>query len=269
MLKKSVVVLLSLFLVLPLWAQDASPTEVPFYCPAFTTASDTERSSYYMGEGAAFLRSGNYDAAINAYGCVIQQIDPDYRDAYLNRAAAYTARREYDQALEDFTDAIRVDGSYAPAYNNRGVVYTALLDYDRALSDFDRALDLDADYAYAYINRGILKAITGDYAAAEADFQQAVDVADLAAVVANLRDPERAADAPVPPYDIAAVRAYALIGTIHSARALSAYNDYLLLTGGRADERVRSAAGALESRFQFELRFDDGSWMLVANFVAQ
>jgi Tfp pilus assembly protein PilF len=269
MLKKSLLLLFSLLLVLPILAQEAEPTEVPFFCPSFTSASTNERTSYYMGEGAAYLRSGNYDAAVNAYGCVIQQIDSSYIDAYVNRAVAYTARRQYDKALEDYTDALGLDSNSVPVYNNRGVLYTATEEYELALADFDRAISIDSNYAYSYINRGVLKAIGGDLDSAEADFFQAIDVAGLEAVATDLSNPERDPEAPRPEYDIRSAQAYALIGTVHSARALEAYNDYLLLTGGRADERVRSAAGSLESRFEFELRFDDGTWMLLAGFDQQ
>lgn len=269
MLKKSLLLFLSLLLVLPIMAQEAEETEEPFYCPAFTSASTNERTSYYMGEGAAFLRSGNYDAAINAYGCVIQQIDSGYINAYLNRAVAYTARREYEEALQDYSDALELDSNYSAVYNNRGVLYTAIEEYELAMADFDQAISLDTDYAYAYINRGVLKAIGGDLDAAEADFLQAIEVAGLEAVVADLSNPERDPEAPRPEYDVRAVQAYALIGTIQSMRALESYNAYLLLAGGRADERVRSAAGSLESRFQFELSFEEGSWMLLAGFEQQ
>src|SRR5687768_6593152 len=118
MLKKSLLLLFSFLLVLPLLAQEIEPTEVPFFCPSFTSATTAERTSYYMGEGAACLRSGNYDAAINAYGCVIQQIDSSYVDAYLNRAVAYTARRQYDEALEDYNSALALDSSNPAAYSN-------------------------------------------------------------------------------------------------------------------------------------------------------
>jgi tetratricopeptide (TPR) repeat protein len=271
MLKKSLLLLFSLLLVLPVLAQDAEPepTEIPFFCPAFTDASTNERTSYYMGEGAAFMRSGNYDSAVNAYGCVIQQIDSSYLDAYLNRAVAYTARRQYDKALEDYTSALGLDNNSVPVYNNRGVLYTATEEYELAMADFDRVISIDPNYAYGYINRGVLKAINGDLEAAEADFNQAIEVAGLDDIVTDLRNPERDPNAEWPAYDSRVAQAYALIGTIHSARALASYNDYLLLTGGRADERVRSAAGSLESRFQFELRFDDGSWMLMAGFDQQ
>jgi tetratricopeptide (TPR) repeat protein len=266
--KTFLLIIALVLLVLPVMAQNqAEEEEAQYNCPAFTDASTTERSSYYMGEGAAFMRSGNYASAINSYGCIIQQIDSDFRDAYLNRAAAYVARREFDEALEDYAEAIRIDNNFSPTYNNRGVVNTAIEEYDAALADFNRALDMDSNYAAAYINRGIVSAIQSEWDNAQADFEMAIDVAGLDTIVTELRDPDRDPEAERPNYDFTIARAYALIGVIHSQRALQAYDDYLLLTGGRADQRIQSAAGALRSRFQFELRFDDGAWMLLANFV--
>lgn len=265
--KALLLILTLILLALPVLAQDTQKEEPHYNCPAFTNASSTERTSYYMGEGAAFMRSGNYGAAINSYGCIVQQIDSSYRDAYLNRAAAYVARREFDKALQDYNDAIRLDANFAASYNNRGVVYSATEDYERAVADFNHALNIDSHYIPSLINRGIVSAIQGDLDSAETDFQTVIDVAGLEAIISQLKDPEHDPNTAWPSFNTDAVRAYALLGTVHSQRALSAYNDYLLLTGGRADQRVQSAAGALQSRFQFELRFDDGTWMLLANFV--
>lgn len=251
-------------LALPVLGQDE---EAQYNCPAFSDASTGERTSYYMGEGAAFMRSGNYAAAINAYGCIIQQIDSSSRDAYLSRGAAYVARREFNEALADYNEAIRLDSDFAPSYNNRGVVHSATEEYDSALGDFNRALDMDSNYVPAYINRGIVSAIQGEWDNAQADFEMAIDVAGLDNIVTELRDPNRDPNLARPSYDFTIARAYALLGVVHSQRALQAYDDYLLLTGNRADQRVQSAAGALQSRFQFELRFDDGAWLLLANFV--
>lgn len=262
-----------LFAVLPTLAQDSEPTAVPtpeeprYVCPAFTDASAGERTSYYMGEGAAFMRSGNYAAAINSYGCIVQQIDDSYRDAYLNRAAAYAARREYDEAIEDYNAAIRIDGSFAPAYNNRGVIFAVLQEYEEAMSDLDRAVSLDGDYVLGYLNRGVVQAAQGNYDAAIADFEAVIDLEGLDGVVAELRDPERESDAPMPEYSRQAALAYALIGTVRSQQALEDYQDYLLLLGSAADSRISSAAGSLESRFNFELRFDDGGFLMLDNFI--
>ena len=272
MTKKLLLLLLAILLIaIPIMAQDTEEEEEEFRydCPAFVDASTVERTSYYMGEGAAYMRSGNYAAAINAYGCIIQQIDSSYRDAYLNRAVAYTQRREYDLALEDYTAALDIDSSYIPAINNRGVIYTATEEYELAMEDFDRVLSLDSNFAVGYINRGVLHAILEEYDAAIADFEQAIAVEGLDEIIADLRDPERDPEAEFPEFDARIATAYALIGTIESRTALENYQEYLLLTRGRADSRVQSAAGALESRFNFELRFDDGTWMIVLRVEEQ
>jgi tetratricopeptide (TPR) repeat protein len=258
---------------LPTLAQDEEATPVPtpeeprYVCPAFPDESAAERTSYYMGEGAAFMRSGNYAAAINSYGCIVQQIDDGYRDAYLNRAAAYAARREYDEALDDYNAAIRIDGSFAPAYNNRGVIYALIQEYEEAMSDLDQAVSINSGYVLGYLNRGVVQAAQGNYEAAIADFEQVVDLEGLDGVVAELRDPERESDAPTPEYSRDAALAYALIGAVRSQQALADYQDYLLLLGSSADSRISSAAGSLESRFNFELRFDDGGFLLLDDFI--
>lgn len=236
-------------------------------CTSFASGSNSERTSYYMGEGAAFMRSGNYSSAIRSYTCIIDEIDDDYTDAYYNRAAAYTARREFEIALEDYSAIIIRDSSYFEAYNNRGVVHAAQADYDLALADFSSALSIESDYINAIINRGVVSTIMDDYESAEADFLNVIDIAGLDAVIADLQNPERDPEAPAPEYNQDAIQAYALIGIIHSQRALDSYDDYLYLARGNVDARIQSAAGALESRFEFELRFDDGSWFLLANLA--
>jgi len=263
MFKKLALLALAIIMILPVSfviAQDNT-------CTSFASGSNTERTSYYMGEGAAFMRSGNYSAAIRAYSCIIEEIDAGYADAWYNRAAAYFARREFDLALEDYNQVISLDSGNAEAYNNRGIVYAAQGEYELALADFSSALSNDSDYINAIINRGVISAIMGDYDAAEADFRQVIEIEDLDAVIAELQDPEREDDAPVPEYNRDAIIAYALIGIIESQRAVETIDNYLYLAGGRADSRIQSAAGALESRFEFELRFDDGSWFLLANLA--
>jgi hypothetical protein len=56
---------------------------------------------------------------------------------------------------------------------------------------------------------------------------------------------------------------------MHSLKSLDEFNHYLLLLRANRyshDERISSAAGALESRFTFEMRLDDGTWMTIADY---
>ena len=42
----------------------------------------------------------------------------------------------------------------ARAFYNRGVVYAIKQDYDRAIQDYDQAIRLNPNYAFAFTNRG-------------------------------------------------------------------------------------------------------------------
>ena len=52
-------------------------------------------------------------------------------------------RGDYDGAIADFTEAIRLAPNYVYAYNIRGVVYRQKGDYDRAIADFEEALKIN------------------------------------------------------------------------------------------------------------------------------
>ena len=62
---------------------------------------------------------------------------------------------EYDHAIADLDQAIRLKPDFADAYFSRGLAYSDKGDYDRAITDFDQAIRLKPDAAYAYNGRGI------------------------------------------------------------------------------------------------------------------
>jgi len=251
--------------VMPALAQEEDVEEPLLVCDDFTESAPEERASYYMGEGAGFFSAGYYDLAIYSYSCIIQQVDENFLGAFMQRAAAYTARRDYERAIEDYTQAIAIDSSNIAALNNRGIVYAARQEYEEALADFNRVLELDANYIRAYNNRAVIAAVTGDYDTAIADLETAIEISGIGDIYAELTDPERPDNAERPEFDSEPAQSYALLGIIYSAQALDNYEAYLLLRGSQSDQRVQSAAGALESRFSFELRLDDGTWLLSAD----
>lgn len=76
--------------------------------------------------------------------------------AYTNRGIAYADKKDYDRAIGDFNDAIRINPNLAMAYNNRGSAVQSKGDFDRAIADYSEAIGIDPNYAVAYSNRGNL-----------------------------------------------------------------------------------------------------------------
>jgi tetratricopeptide (TPR) repeat protein len=76
---------------------------------------------------------------------------------FRNRGVAYANKGDYDRALADFNEAIRLDPKSARAFGNRGVLYVHKGDYNKALADFNEAIRLDPNNALAFCNRGRAK----------------------------------------------------------------------------------------------------------------
>jgi tetratricopeptide (TPR) repeat protein len=94
---------------------------------------------YYRG--SAYLRRGDYDLAIGDFDQAIK-LNPLDVAAWSSRAYAYDAKGDYDRAIQNFDEAIRLGKNSANDWNLRGNSYRHKGDYDRAIQDYDRALEL-------------------------------------------------------------------------------------------------------------------------------
>ena len=64
-----------------------------------------------------------------------------------NRGNSYAEKGEHAKAIEDYTNAIRLNPEYATAYINRRFSYVAKGDFERAKKDYTEAIRLDPKYA--------------------------------------------------------------------------------------------------------------------------
>src|ERR1041385_4021786 len=97
------------------------------------------------------------DVAIAACSKIIQVSKArtnDLASTYYNRAIAYRQKNDLDNALSDYSDAIKINPKHARAFNNRGTMYKEKGALERAIADFSEAIRLDAKFAAAYFNRG-------------------------------------------------------------------------------------------------------------------
>ena len=265
------------FTALSAAAQDATPaaTETPEplpNCPAFQGEPNDVRTGYYMGEGLAYLDTSQLREAEFSFTCIIRVIDPGYRQAYLARAKVYENLRDYDNALEDYNNALQINPASVVARNNRGIVLTIIGDYNTAAADFDRAINEDASYLPAYNTRSIIHALKGEFDAALSVIDDGIRRSGADAALAEARDPERPENADPVVVNPAGMQLYALRGILETARALDSFRDYTDLADASthfADYRITEAAGSLESRLTFDLRLDDGTWMIQSDFTSE
>jgi len=83
-------------------------------------------------------------------------LKPDYAVAYKNRGAIFIKFGQYQLAIEDFNNAIRLKPDYADAYNNRGTIYTKLGQYQLPSKTSIMPFAWTRMMPDTYFNRGIV-----------------------------------------------------------------------------------------------------------------
>ena len=139
-------------------------------------------SRQLSGKGLAFAfykrangyyERGQYDRAIEDYNQAIR-LNPNHANAFSNRGATYARKGEYDRAIENYDEAIRLNPKHADAFSNRGVAYGRKGDYDRAVENYDEAIRLNPKHAAALYGRGNAYRRKGDYDRAIENYDEAL-----------------------------------------------------------------------------------------------
>ena len=142
----------------------------------YTEAIRLDHGSPYADYGRAIVRYGKmeYDRAINDYNEAIR-LSPvvayGFQDTsastddwtqpfvsmlastYYGRGSAWLAKTDYDKALGDYNECLRLTPRLAAGYVCRAHIWELKGEYDKALVDYTHAIRFDAEMAYAYGSR--------------------------------------------------------------------------------------------------------------------
>lgn len=96
-------------------------------------------------------------------------------NAYNHRGFCFRKLENYDGAIADYTNAIRVTPDNARALNNRAYCHAKKEQFAAAVEDYSRVIDMDPHNSHSYHNRGISLDKLGRAAEALADFAKVTD----------------------------------------------------------------------------------------------
>jgi tetratricopeptide (TPR) repeat protein len=94
---------------------------------------------------------------------------------YCNKGCYEVFRKNYKEAIAEFSRAIKLDSNFIQAYENRGVAKFYLSDYKGAIDDYNKALEINPDDYNTYGRRGWAKFCLQDCRGAIADFTNAIE----------------------------------------------------------------------------------------------
>jgi len=134
-----------------------------------------QRSLAYSNRAYAYQGKNDFDRAL-ADASEAVKLDPASSRAYYRRGDIYKNRNQNDLALQDFNEAIKLDPQVPVYFVDRSNIYLATRQFDLAIRDLDEALRLDPkDEIEAIVNRCNVLTFKGDFDAALADCRKGVE----------------------------------------------------------------------------------------------
>ena len=128
----------------------------------------------FVAHGEKVEANRLFDKAIQSFNRIIA-LSPSAL-AYSGRGDAYLEKGDFDGALADFDQAIKVDPRYPNAYHNRAIIHLSRGEYDAAMADCNEAIKLNPNYALAYFERGLVFFNEGEFAKAQADLKKSSEL---------------------------------------------------------------------------------------------
>ncbi|MEK7485210.1 MAG: tetratricopeptide repeat protein [Planctomycetota bacterium] len=138
----------------------------------FPKQMDLSSEGYYY-RGLIKHSEANYEGALFDYTESIR-LNPKNVEAYLNRGLSKFEQKKYDEALADYEKALELNPQSAKAYYHRGVLKARKKEWEGADLDYTKALELKPHYSEAYQSRGFKKESNGDFEGALKDYNESI-----------------------------------------------------------------------------------------------
>ncbi|MFC2019631.1 tetratricopeptide repeat protein [Chloroflexota bacterium] len=132
-------------------------------------------ADWHVEQGIQLFEQGDYEAAMLEYDEAIR-LDPEYARAYYDRGTIYGVLGQHEQAIQEYSEAIRLDPEDAWAYGNRGGSYLELGEIERGIEDLDESIRLSPKEAISYAIRASAYTLLEMDSAAQQDIDRAVEL---------------------------------------------------------------------------------------------
>lgn len=131
-------------------------------------------SHIHSNRGKSFYEKGDYENAIREFNESIR-LDPSDWWPYHALGWAYGEIGDYDNAIKASTEAVKLKPSNWRPLNTCGWLYAQIGEYEKAVADSDKSIEIDPN-SYNYDTRGFAFFGMGEYEKALADYNKAIEL---------------------------------------------------------------------------------------------
>ena len=122
-----------------------------------------------------FYQQQNDPIAISYYQNGLKA-DPKNVELHYNLGKMFQDMDKLEEAEQEYKTAIAIDSTHIPSLNNLGYLYLDdnIKKYEEAVQLFTQALKVNPQFVYAICNRGVAYEYMGNYVAARKDYEDAL-----------------------------------------------------------------------------------------------
>jgi tetratricopeptide (TPR) repeat protein len=129
----------------------------------------------WSNRARAHYNRDEFDDAIEDASQAIS-LNSNFTNAYINRGNAWFGKEEFEKAADDYAEAVRTNPKNPDAHFNFGLAHHRLKNYEKAIASIDKAISFDAKNADYYKTRGNAKYNIDRYEESIADYDKAISL---------------------------------------------------------------------------------------------
>jgi tetratricopeptide (TPR) repeat protein len=138
-------------------------------------AQGNKEANKLAREGAEASKNQDYDKAVDLLRKATnldRKYAPDLAAVYQGRAYTFAKNQQFQEAIQDYTEALKIKANDARIYEQRAAVEMKMYDYDKALADYSEIIKLKPNEARYYNYRAYIYETKGDIKNSMADTEK-------------------------------------------------------------------------------------------------
>jgi len=136
---------------------------------------DAKEANKIAREGAEAAKNQEWDKAIDSLRKATgldHKYAPNLAAVYQQRAYAAATNQQFPDAINDYTEALKITPDDSRIYEQRAAVEMKMNDYDKALADYSEAIKLKPNEVRYYGYRSYIYEVKGDINNSMADTEK-------------------------------------------------------------------------------------------------